>query len=229
MISRGFLFISILAATLFAGCSKDSFPVRKTEKHEFRDRAESSQPGSRYRLYNISELKIRYEQKKGAVFVRAVIESSAGNEVVNMIGLLDENGSASLTDVNPLPDGQLRMIGSVLCLDEVCEKAIIDTYINVDGHGVKKRFVSNGLKENAAKTAATSIDIEDYDKLVKRPTTPVIVADSQTPDSKPEVTKDEIALVADGNATVLDKEPTEAKSGEATADDNPLAGDDQKK
>jgi murein endopeptidase len=209
MLSKSTLAILTAASMALSACGNGSFKALKIDKRKlFTKPTQTTVEPSRNAnleakeaVYKITDVKVGYSSSKKAVTVTSVIESSAGRETVALVGVLDGDGSAKLTDMRPLKDGTNRMIGSVSCQDPACKNAIVDLVINIDGHSITKQTVTGDLqqkgaidmshtdksewsevdrelpdsafdKEEAGEYVGAEIDLDELAKVMKRPKVP---------------------------------------------------------
>lgn len=100
-----------------------------------------------YSVYQIGNATFGVDAKIQSLSARVDVQSTAGVETVELVGSLRHDGSASLLDLAPLPNGKNRLVGEALCADlGVCKKIILNVYYNVGGKTLKKQFSSDSLK-----------------------------------------------------------------------------------
>lgn len=128
----------------------------------------SPETANPYSVYDLVSAHFGVDANVQTISARVQVQSTAGTETVELVGSLRPDGSASLIDLSPLPDGKNRLVGEALCTDlGHCEKIILNVYYNVAGKTLKKQFSSDALKVEAAADAA---------EKAKTPTAPLVKA-----------------------------------------------------
>ncbi len=163
------ILVSLVAGLVFAGCARThsaphaSDMTDEQKQNMFTEPTQTLTPSSPavtqpYTVYNLDSATFAVDAKVQSLSARIKIDSTAGSEIVELVGALRADGSVSLIDLAPLPDGKNRLVGEALCADVgVCQKIVLNVYYKVEGKTLKKQFSSDALKaDTAAKASALS-------------------------------------------------------------------------
>ncbi|MES2855858.1 MAG: hypothetical protein V4692_08340 [Bdellovibrionota bacterium] len=223
MISKSLVPVMIASALALSACGKDAFPVREEFKPGSLSRIEKLE-NDEAPAYSIGDTTVVRNPETGSITVYATIVTRTVIEVVKLSGSV-QNGIAKLADTNAGADESSRMVGTITCKDESCESAVVELYMSINGKTLKKRFLTSSLAaKDAADKTGTPADPEDLSKLGDRDEEP-----AEGTQTGGDVKQEGEKLIPDGEVIVLNDEPTPAEAGdEATAENNPLAGDDTK-
>ncbi|RYZ66922.1 MAG: hypothetical protein EOP05_18460, partial [Proteobacteria bacterium] len=117
-------------------------------------------------VYDVVDVQVAADAAVTSISARVVVSSSAGRETVELVGMIRPDGSASLVDLAPMPDGKNRLVAEASCADRgVCKNIIVNVYFNVGGETKKKQFASAALlagdNEPAAKDPKATLEVKD--------------------------------------------------------------------
>ncbi len=126
-----------------------------------------------YSVYKLVSAKFGADSGANSISAQVTVVSNAGTELVDLVGALRPDGTASLVDLHPLDDSKNRLIAEALCVDEgPCKQIILNVYYNVDGENLKRQFTSDSLKVSSQTASSppiaapvTSPKIIDDDEL----------------------------------------------------------------
>jgi murein endopeptidase len=108
-----------------------------------------------YSVYRIVEAKFGADIHALSVSATIKVQSSAGIEVVDLVGALRPDGTSSLVDLNPLSESENRLVAEAMCVDVgVCKQIILNVYYNVEGKTQKMQFSSDALRAETTPAAA---------------------------------------------------------------------------
>lgn len=108
-----------------------------------------------YSVYNLVSAHFGADTHAMSVSAHIEITSTAGTELVDLIGMIRPDGSASLVDLRPLTDSKNRLVAESLCVDiGTCEEIILNVYYKVSGKTLKKQFSNDALKAPAPDKAS---------------------------------------------------------------------------
>jgi hypothetical protein len=97
-------------------------------------------------VYDIVDVQVAADKTVTSISARVIVSSSAGRETIELVGMIRPDGSASLVDLAPLPDGKNRLVAEATCADKsTCKHIIVNVYYNVAGKTRKKQFASAAL------------------------------------------------------------------------------------
>jgi penicillin-insensitive murein endopeptidase len=104
-------------------------------------------PEINYAVYNLVSAKFGADNSAHSVSAQVKVVSTAGTELVDLVGALRPDGTASLVDLRPLSDSKNRLVAEALCADVgTCKQMILNVYYNVAGKTLKKQFSSESLR-----------------------------------------------------------------------------------
>ena len=156
----GWLIAIPIFLTLAACGSRSSFEVSEEAKQRmFKSPTEVLPPTTPpsvkalndYSVYRIVEAKFGADLHALSVSATIKIESSAGVEIVDLVGALRADGTSSLVDLNPLSEAENRLVAEAMCVDVgVCKQIILNVYFNVEGKTKKMQFSSDSLRAAAS-------------------------------------------------------------------------------
>jgi murein endopeptidase len=159
-----------LISTILLACQPNPGPVQKSGSGTDMKGKLSQAPETRmiptvqqsaraenYDIYKLIETHISADPGKKTISVRALVQSSAGTETVELEGQMREDGSATLVDLDPLPESKYRLTAEGYCIDkDVCKKILLNVYYRVAGKTIRKQFVTPEVLEDRQSTKKVS-------------------------------------------------------------------------
>lgn len=106
-----------------------------------------------YSIYRLVDAKIAADMKTRQISARIRVESSAGTEIVDMLGDVREDKRATLVDLDPMDHNKQRLTAQAYCVDANCEQVILDVYFKVGAKALKQQFVTTPLSQPKKKPA----------------------------------------------------------------------------
>jgi murein endopeptidase len=106
-----------------------------------------------YSIYRLVDAKIAADMKTRQISARIRVESSAGTEIVDMLGDVREDKRATLVDLEPMDHNKQRLTAQAYCVDANCEQVILDVYFKVGAKALKQQFVTTPLSQPKRKPA----------------------------------------------------------------------------
>lgn len=99
-----------------------------------------------YGIYNVTDAKVGADLNRNEISARVLVQSTAGDETVELLGRIRKDGSATLIDINPIENNKYRLTAEALCVDrDECKKIIVNIVYKVGTKQIRKQFVTKPL------------------------------------------------------------------------------------